>query len=83
MANKAKNEGKPSIFPSKRKLDFARLELEKGFEYIVDNKNVVRLKDIRGAVEKRIQNINQNNRKALLSVDKGQGWLFSYTFILG
>lgn len=73
LRNRVTKEGKTALFPSKRKLDFARSELEQGCEYIVDDLEVVRLKSIPLAVNKRLANFDPGNRKVLLSVDKGQG----------
>lgn len=77
LRNVANQQGKPHVFPSKRKLDFERHELEKGVEYIIKD-DVIELKSMHEAIEKRVQHIGTNALKAaLLSVDKGQGRVLS------
>lgn len=73
LRHRASEEGKPHLLASRRKIDFARKNLEENIEYIIDN-DVVRLQSISTAVLKRVNSLNSNvNKKALLSVDKGQG----------
>ena len=86
LTQRANRDGKPKLLSSRRKINFARKSLEKDMEYIVDN-DVVRLRDISSSVLKRINNLPQvlsfvhkksqsfkdSARKALLSLDKGQG----------
>jgi hypothetical protein len=76
LRRRASKEGKPPLLASRRQLNVARKDLENGMEYEVSD-GVVQLASIKDSVLKRLRSFNPNvSKKALLSVDKGQGKFF-------